>query len=278
MQSLTQRLWSPHQRLHIGDLAWARFSIPGAEEAFRTSLWEDDGRVVAWGWIEMPGYLDFLVDPRCPDLVPEVLDWFETTASGAELACMVMEDEEDVREDLEARGFTPQVDGPFFRRHIRDLTDLPNVDLPDGFTISAVTDRDADRRAAAHRLGWSDFGSRISAESYAHLMQAYPYRSETDLVVVGPNGDWVASALGWYDEVHHVGLVEPVSCAPTYRGRGLARAVDVALLHVFRDLGGVASVILPRGDDDYPAPGRLYRSIGYQTGSRTVLYSRQRPS
>jgi len=138
-----------------------------------------------------------------------------------------------------------------------------------------VPDGDAERRAAVHRAGWSDFGSRVSTESYATLMRTFPYRSETDLVVVTDDGEWVASALGWYDEVNAVGLVEPVSCDPDYRRLGLARAVHVALLYAFRELGGDSAVVLPRGDEAYQAPGRLYRSIGYEPGPRTVVYSRQ---
>jgi hypothetical protein len=83
----------------------------------------------------------------------------------------------------------------------------------------------------------------------------------------------VASALGWYAEVNQVGLVEPVSCAPPFRGKGLAKAVNIALLHTFRSLGAINAVILPRGDQSYPAPKRLYQSIGYQPGPRTVLYT-----
>ena len=275
MQSLAQRIWSPDQRFHIGDLAWGRYSIPGAEAAFRTSLWEQGGEVVAWAWAELPNYLELLVDPRRGDLVPELLDWFEATADGPDLSCMVMDCDFRVQHALRDRGYRRERAGPFFTRHSRDLTELPSVVLPAGFTIEPVPKGDAERRAAAHRAGWSDFGSRVSTESYATLMQTYPYRSETDLVVVTDNGEWVASALGWYDEVNAVGLVEPVSCDPDYRRLGLARAVDVALLYAFRELGGDSAVVLPRGDEAYHAPGRLYRSIGYQPGPRTVVYSRQ---
>ncbi|MET9026683.1 hypothetical protein ABZW96_13865 [Nocardia sp. NPDC004168] len=105
-------------------------------------------------------------------------------------------------------------------------------------------------------------------------MAAYPYREQTDLVVVAPDGQWVASALGWYDEINRVGLVEPVSCVPSFRGKGLAKAVNIVLLHAFRSLGATSSTILPRGDHAYPAPARLYQSIGHPRGPRTVLYIR----
>ena len=111
---------------------------------------------------------------------------------------------------LEACGYRPQSGGPFFTRHRRGLADLPTPELPAGYRLSQVAPGQADERAAAHRAGWSEFGSRLSAESYAGLMGTYPYRAETDLVVTAPGGEWVASALGWYDDVNAVGLVEPV--------------------------------------------------------------------
>lgn len=273
MQDLAQRMWSPDRRFHIGDLAWGRYSIPGAEEDFRTSLWEHEGRLVAWAWAELPGHLEALTEDA--DLLPEMLSWFERTAAGPELSCMVMDGDDEVRRTLEMRGYRSQEGGPYFTRHVRELVELPPVVLPEGFTLQPVPDGEAARRAAAHRAGWSDFGSRVSTESYAAVMNAFPYRPETDLVVEAPDGEWVASALGWYDEANLLGLVEPVSCHPGYRRRGLARAVNIALLHAFRDLGGTSAVVLPRGDDAYPAPGLLYRSIGYRPQQRTVLYSRQ---
>lgn len=276
MQDLTQRVWCPSRRFHVGDIAWGRYSVPGAEADFRTALWEIRGQVVAWGWVEMPAHLEVLVDPQHGEVLPELIEWFESQADGSDLACMVMEDDAPVIAGLERRGYVAKDEGPFFTRHIHDLVDLPLAVLPTGFSIHSVESGEAERRAAVHRAGWSDFGSRVSTDSYARLMATPPYRPETDLVVAAPDGTWVASALGWYDDVNRVGLVEPVSCAVAYRGRGLARAVNVALLKRFKDLGARSAVVLPRGDDAYPAPGRLYRRIGFVPGSRTLLFNKTR--
>lgn len=273
LQALVRRIWSPERRFHVGDIAWEWHAIPGARDRFRTAVWAAGEAVLAWAWVELPGHLELLVDPVASDLLPHILDWFESVATGAERSCVVMEGDREERAALSRRGYRSQQDGPFFRRHVHTLDDLPAVSLPDGFTITQVGAGDAERRAAAHRAGWSDFGSRVTGDSYRRVMAADPYRARTDLVVVSPDGDWVASALGWYDETNGVGLVEPVSCAPAFRGRGLATAVNVALLHVFRSLGATSSVILPRGDEAYPGPGRLYRSIGYQPGARTLRYT-----
>jgi hypothetical protein len=273
LQSLARRVWSPERRFHIGDIAWGWFAIPGAETTYRTSVWQDRGVVLAWAWVEQPGHLELLVDPAALSLLPLVLDWFESVAPGPELSCVVMEGDYHERAELERRGYRPHADGPFFRRYVHDLTGLPMVSLPDGFAITHVTGDQAERRAEAHRAGWSEFGSRVTGDSYQRVMATDPYCESTDFVVVSPDGQWVASALGWYDEVNQVGLVEPVSCAPPCRRRGLAAAVNIALLHTFGSLGASTAVILPRGDQAYSAPASLYQSIGYQPGPRTVLYT-----
>jgi predicted N-acetyltransferase YhbS len=273
LQSLAQRVWTLKRRFHVGDIAWGWHSTPDSA-ASRVSMWQVDGVVLVGAWVESPGHLDLIVDPAAADLVPRVLDWFETVTAGPTRTCLVMQDDHDERAALAGHGYTEQHDGPFFRRLVHDLTDLPAPPLPTGFTLTQVSAEDADRRAAAHRAGWSDFASQLTADNYRGIMATYPYREQTDLVVAAPDGQWVASALGWYDEINQVGLVEPVSCTPAFRRRGLAAAVNIALLHAFRTLGATHAVILPRGDPAYPAPARLYQAIGYRPGPRTLHYTR----
>jgi hypothetical protein len=83
---------------------------------------------------------------------------------------------------------------------------------------------------------------------------------------------FVASALIWLDEQHGAGLVEPVGCAAEYRRLGLGQAVNLGALHALKELGGVEARVCPRGDDAYPIPAKLYQSIGFRPGLRTVNY------
>lgn len=76
--------------------------------------------------------------------------------------------------------------------------------------LQALAQRIWSPRRRFHRAGWSDFDSQLSAVRYHDIMTTHPYRAQTDLVVVAPDGQWVASALGWYDEANRVGLVKPV--------------------------------------------------------------------
>jgi predicted N-acetyltransferase YhbS len=274
MQSLAQRVWSPESRFHIGDIAWGRFSIPGAESGFRTSLWHDRDVVRAWGWAELPNYLDILVDRVTPDLAADVLSWFAEVATGPNLTCTVMEGDQHVIDALERAGYARQTAGPYFARHTISLDTLEEPSLPKGYRLRHLDASEAKARAQVHRDSWSDFGSKLTTESYARVMNTWPYRPETDWVVETPTGELVASALGWLDEENKTGLVEPVGCVPEHRGQGLGAAVNLALLNAFRQHGATIAVVLPRGDEDYPKPGRLYRRIGFKPGSRTFTYVR----
>ena len=63
-------------------------------------------------------------------------------------------------------------------------------------------------------------------------------------------------------------LVQPVSCAPAHRSRGLTSAVDAALLHLFADLGARSAAVPPRGDGGYPGRLRPHRASAPGLGPR----------
>jgi ribosomal protein S18 acetylase RimI-like enzyme len=273
MQGLVQRIWSWHSHLHIGDVAWQR-SVNSGKDGWRTSLWEDDGRVVAWVWVRLPGRAQLAVDPARPELAAEALAWFRSVATAADLGCTVLEDEAHLISALTDAGFHRDDEAPFFTHHRISLSDLGTPVVPDGFILRHVRADEVERRAAAHRAAWSDWGpSKMTDEDMAAVMSCWPYRPELDWVVEAPNGDFAATALIWLDDVNQVGLVEPVGCAPEYRRRGLAQAVDLAALHALRDAGATDARVCPRGDDGYPQARALYQSIGFKPGPRTVFYT-----
>lgn len=281
MQDLVQRIWTEEATWHIGDLAWQRSWLPGAASDWRTGLWEEGGQVLAWGWIESPDALSLAVDPAYPDLADEVIAWFERATTSPRPTCAALKTERHITAALERAGYGIDRAAPWFtHHHVRLDGSLMTPVEHDGFTVRHIRadDRDdLDRRAAVHRAAWSDFGpSSMLVERYRAVMSAWPYRPELDWVVEKAGGDFVASALVWLDDVNGVGLLEPVGCAPVYRRRGLTRAVNLAALHALRAAGATAALVCPRGDRDYPIPGQLYRSIGFQPGARTVTYVRSR--
>lgn len=258
MQDLASRLWFPGARWHVGDLAWGLRQHVGREHEWPTKVWRSDGRVVAWGWAELPGHLNLqAVDEHWAG---EVLDWFGEITEPA--GVVVSSAEPHLVRAVEARGFVP-VEGPFFLHLVRDLEDLPEPRA----ACRPVTD--VAGRVRAHREAF--YPSRVTEESYRNVQETPPYRRELD-VVADVDGETAAYCLAWLDDARKAVLIEPVGTVPDHRGKGLARDVCLAALHAAKDLGAEIATVSPRGDDAWPIPARLYRSMGFTQVARTVHY------
>lgn len=279
MQDMCSRLWSPSSRFHPGQLAWSRYYAPvdplRPRQGEAISLWRDgSASVVGFGWAESDDWLELEVDPAHPAVAEEIIDWFEEWSDAPSQSVMLMED--DVAEHAcEAAGFVPDKSAPFFRHHVLDLAALQPVPMVEGYHFRHIELDEGRPRAACHAAAWSDLGaSDVTAESYEELMAAWPYRVDLDWVAIDREGHMVASALVWLDPSTSVALVEPVGCVPQHRGRGLAGAVTLAALHAAAGVGARSAMVIPRGDDGYPGPMRLYRSLGFRPGARTVTWTR----
>ncbi|GAA0390298.1 hypothetical protein Acor_46960 [Acrocarpospora corrugata] len=272
MQELTQRLWSVRSSYHVGDLAWGRLMYPPELTEWPIALWEDGGRVVAWGWANLPGDFRLQVDPEHPELMGEVLQWFKSLADGQPVAITTLDVEEGLRSALAGYGYLQDPhETAFFAHHRRSLRRLPDPVVPPGFVVRPVSGAaDLVRRVAVHRRSWNS--TKVTEESYRALMGAWPYRADLDWVAEGPDGEFAASCLIWLDDQHRVGLIEPVGTVPEFRRQGLSRAVCLAALHSLRDAGGSTAIVCPRGDTGYPIPQRLYRGMGFRRQARTIPY------
>ncbi len=283
MQALAQSIWSKRSRFHVGDLAWGRFQHQGREPEWPTTLWETDGSVLAWGWVQLPDALDFMVHPTRSQLADEVLDWFGRVATGDQLSVTVLDVETHLIDALIRNGYAESAGAPFDLYMERNLDGLPEPQLPAGFTARHVRgDADLARRAEVHRAAWSATlvpsprPSRVTAASYRNVMVAWPYAPELDWIVEAPGGQFAACCIAWLDEANRVGELEPVGTHPEYRRLGLARAICLYGLHALRRHGAKNAVVYPRGDDAYPVPAKVYGSLGFRPYARTLNYSRSR--
>lgn len=277
MQELTQRTWTTASAHHVGDLAWGRFMCTTDRADWPIALWEDSGRVVAWAWADLPDDLRLQVDPAYPELIDEVLTWFDRVADGGARVLNILDNQADLREALIAHGYECQDDQPHFTFHARSLLDLPQPELPAGFTARSVRgSEDLANRVAVHQQSWNS--TRVTEQSYRNLMNTWPYRPDLDWIIEAPNGEFVANCHIWYDDGNRVGLIEPVGTVPKFRRRGLSRAVCLAALAALDEAGAAMVVVVaPRGDEAYPIPQKLYRSMGFQPYARTCSYAMTGP-
>jgi ribosomal protein S18 acetylase RimI-like enzyme len=272
IQDVVSRTWTAGSRWHIGEVAWNRLQHVGRESAWRTRIWEDDGAPVAWGWAWLPEHLDLCVDPAFPELTEEVLEWFESEATAEELTVTITQAEGE--QTLIRRGYERADEDRFFLHLRRDLDDLPGPVVPPGYSLRSVrSDHDLAQRVAIHRAAFAS--SYVTEESYRSLMDAWPYRTDLDCVVVATDGTFVSSCLAWLDERNGAGVLEPVGTHPDHRRRGLGSAACLEALIRLRDAGATQAVVAARGDDAYPSARGLYTSIGFREHTRNVTYRRR---
>jgi GNAT superfamily N-acetyltransferase len=274
MQTLVQSLWSSGGRFHIGDLAWQR--AEGRDTDWPTMLWEEDGEIVGWGWIHLPGHLYIAVRQGRDDVVSGIFDWFERTATADRLSIDVLDTEPHLVAALDARNFRRREGGPFDLYVRLDLERLPPKPLlPTGLRLISMHDcDDIARRVASHRAAWHPSG--MNDERYRRVMESWPYRREFDWMIEVADGRFVANCCIWLDEANKVGLLEPLGVDPGFRRQGLARAVCLHALHALKDLGAVSAITYPRGDDAYPFTKPLYLGMGFVPYARTLSFERRK--
>jgi len=267
MHELASRL-TPVVWQHPGQVSWsARYALPEDLQHGPVRLFFHDEQPVGWAWAESPEWMEWCVDPAHPDVAEQAVTWFLEATTASTVRTSYLDTESHLAAALEAAGFVEEP-ALWFVQHTLDLAALaPVPDVP-GYTLRAVRPDEAAARAACHRSSWSAT-SKVTTGAYERLMATPPYRAGLDWVAVAADGELVASCCVWLDDASGIALVEPVGCRPDHRRRGLASAVSLAALHAAAAAGGSTGLVRPRGDDDYPEPGRVYRGIGFRPGPRT---------
>jgi ribosomal protein S18 acetylase RimI-like enzyme len=295
LQDLSHRIWQrDRSRLgfdtSFGTLAWDGGGI-GPARAF-----VDGDRLLGWARLT-PGYerirrvglhdlappsLTWLVDDAADDrvgLLAEILAWAHGGEADRRFVTSHAETDDEAAELLESEGFVPAFDEPFGVYLQQPLTGsgagtgtgvAADPPAPQGYRFTTMAEiGDVDARAEVHRRAWD--GSARSGDDVRSTMATWPYRADLDLLAVAGDGTLAASALAWYDPSYGYGEFEPVGTVPEHRGRGVGAALLRFGLARLAGAGAAHAVVGARGDDDYPLPRRLYRSVGFTIVARQVV-------
>jgi GNAT superfamily N-acetyltransferase len=258
-----RRLLGPRAGWHVGDIAWGFRQHEGRENEWKIRHWIEDGRVVAWSWLQQDGRkrLEHEVHPEYLHLLDEVL------AEPAAEVAFAFEDDADHRAALARHGFTEPGDTMNFL--VGELDEPPELlPLPDGFRCRTVVAGDIPERVSIHREVWAP--SRVTESSYAHVQAEWPYRESLDCVVEAPDGRFAAYCLCWPDDLNSVAEFEPVGTREEFRRRGLGAAVcTFALRRLYEE--GIRQTIVYCSSRPACA---LYESLGFRIHASVVGYSR----
>jgi ribosomal protein S18 acetylase RimI-like enzyme len=287
MQGLAQRVTAlrPDQisaGASYGELAWVWGKGCAALGAtWRRRFWYAGTELVAWGWAFLPctvrrndgsvrevtdTSLSYQVHPDRLELVDEIIDWYDEVAAGLDRAVTPTDAERFALARWAAHGYRPDDDGVTLLNQ-RDLDDIEQPVLPDGYRIRTADEVGAEAAVRAHLDAWTPSG--YTAQSYRDVRATAAYRGDLHLLVEAPDGTMAASTIIWYDPVNRSIEFEPVGTHPKYRRLGLARAMMLTGLQRARAAGARHATVVCDGSPDDPGPRRLYQDgLGFRELSR----------
>ena len=255
---------------------WFACSRSGIDWRERVRLWELGGEVVAWGMFEPPSELGYHLRADLPTdgrraIVAEMLEWCAERAAPSSVLLHVLDADEALCNDLRALGLTPSEEPAFSQFHTTLEGEPAAPVLPPGYRIRPLRGEDElEARVEVHRAAFAP--SRMTVEKYRDLLGMVHYAFDRDLVVEAPDGSLAAFTMVWWDPEARVGEFEPVGTHPDHRGKGLAKAVNLAGLRLLRGLGALDAVVFSRTTN--AVSEALYASAGFRRMSVQRAWTR----
>jgi GNAT superfamily N-acetyltransferase len=232
---------------HPGDLVWQL--KPDYDKPHGVRLWFSGDTVEAVVMFVAADQLWFETLPEADDLVPDIVARAERArlrnpGDAPKLSIRLFAKDAARIAVLEQLGYRDSApEGVWFRRDLSEP--LPQIVLPDGFTLRDCTGVDPERRALAHREAWSDLSdigipnarSTFSADDYRAIAAAPYHDPSLDIVMEGPDGTYAANAICWADPATGLAIFEPTGTHPAYRRHGLMRLVMLEAMRRLKDRG-----------------------------------------
>ncbi len=278
---------SQADNLHVVDLPY-RLSSWAFDTPENIRLWHDkNGALLAWAVMQTPFWtIDYAYSPKIDGNIHQhILTWADhrakeivkTPSKHPTWYVNVFPQQLDRIKDLENIGFASQAHvekNPYSEillQHVaRSLINEPI--LPKGYSIRPLASHgEVGAYVELHRLA---FGSKTMTASWKTKQLNCPeYDPDIDLVIVAPNGRFVAFCVCWLytdTEGHVSGQIEPLGVHPDFRQLGLAKAVLVEGLRRMYAKGAKQITVIT---ESYRQPAlALYESVGFHVKQKVLMY------
>ncbi|MFG2648927.1 GNAT family N-acetyltransferase [Streptomyces sp. NPDC048436] len=288
MQGLAQRVTAIRPDLVNGDATFGELAWnwgkghAGAGAGWTRRLWFSGGELVAWGWAQLPhrsgkevsgtgAYLAYQIHPDHAGLVDEVIDWYDAAAADLERTVMPSAADEFALKRWAAHGYETDPaalgdTGSWTQLNERDLTDVEQPVLPDGFRFRTADEAGPKAAVQAHLDAWPR--STYTVEAYQGVRQTTGYRGDLHILVEAPDGTMASSTIMWLDEANKTAEFEPVGTRPDYRRLGLGRAMLLHGMRVARSAGATHVTVACLGAPGHPQARGLYYGVGFRELTR----------
>jgi predicted N-acetyltransferase YhbS len=220
----------------------------------KIGIWEDDGIIVGVVHYEHKlGEGFFEIHPRYTQLKREMLEYAEMNLqrkeeNGRRYIKVFVNDFDTELEDLVRSNGYKEDDAP-----ARPMSQLritlpfrPEIRLPEGFQLKSLAeDNDLAKLDRVIYRGF-DHGEEPPATDYEarKKQQSVPnYRKDLNIIIVAPDGQYVAYAGTWFVDKNRYAYIEPVCTDPDFRRRGLGRAAVLEGVRRCGELGAQVAYV-----------------------------------
>ncbi len=217
MQGLAQEVTALRPELvntcaGVGQLAWIwGMGRRGEDDNWRRRLWYQGTDLIGWGWANLPyvgsrgdgqsyrvDYADLAwqVHPDRPEILDEILGWYGDQAGPAEHRTGVRAADADGQRRLAAHGYLPDENqtpatGSWEQANVRDLAELEEPVLPDGFRFRTAGEVGAEAAWRAHVDAWHP--STLTLSGLRGTQGTWPYRHDLHVLAQAPDGTLAAT-------------------------------------------------------------------------------------
>lgn len=294
MQGLAQEVASRGPELlngdaSVGELAWVWAKDFDALHPFwRHRFGLVDGRLMGWGWMCLPykvtrddgtarektgASLIWQVHPDRPDLLTEVLNWYDDETRDIDRSLIVQSADRKAQAIVAAHGYVFDSeaggdDGDWVQLNMRELADVPEPALPTGFRFLTAAKLSAAEAVKAHRDAWHS--SHFTETAFERVRRTWPYRADLHVLIAAPDGTLAATAVIWLDEATRTAEFEPVGTHRDFRRRGLGTALQLHGMHLAREVGANRMLVACLGAPARPAARNMYCKVGFRTLTRDL--------
>jgi hypothetical protein len=234
-------------------------------------LWFDDaGELVAFAIDENVDHDVFAFTGRGDEsMFGTVINWIEASWATfarpcgdgqAELRIHIAADDEDEAAQLGARGWVDAGRTSTTRVYrVAALAHRP-ITLPEGFhLVTMAEDPNWASKQRLHHNAWhgDEPVTALDLDLYAYSRTAPTYDPTLDVSVVAPDGEHVASCIGFPDRQNAFAEIERVCTHSAYRRRGLAGAAIQGCLDALHRAGILTASLTGYGEDAISLYGKL---------------------
>lgn len=241
-------------------------------------LLNDDLSVRAVVIPEYPGGAFIQADPDDELAQKQLIEWAilnlsQETEGKKWLEVWCYENDSKRQEILEGFGFTPTSERQNQRHQVLDqLKEL--LPLPEGYSLRSVGSTESDFEKMARLLN-AAFGRTFhSAEEYKNFATLAPsYKSELEIVVVAPDGEFAAHA-GFTAHSHEsFVVVEPVCTHPDHQNLGLARIAIAQGLNLCLKMG-IRDAYIEAWYSN-PVSNHVYEQMGFKNPIGNYIWRKE---